>query len=469
MGQPGGRGGLLAEGGVPTPETASEPGGSGLHSGGGRPPEAEIAPPRRPSGDPGAGPRECASLKGERDSDEGDSMRPPASVLISARGAGESLGQVLRALLPQVQAQAAELLVVGEGGAEPLLGRSEEFPRCVQFVPAAPVAGRGAALNRALDRARGELLIELDSDVLPGPNWLAEHLQFHERHPAPTATHLGELSWPTEPARQTAWLPALLGPRGKPRLLGCRGQLPWTLWSIDNWSAKRELFEAPAERFIEGGEHGAFDELDLVLRWVERGATCELSGKAAGQCLRTSNGLDLLHQPRRSAEHLRHLQARYPERPELSSWMSVGYASAAALEAGERFLEELLELANELFAGGERLDDHPALKEQMGSDFARALFQVGLARGLWDAGLDEPCELRESSDADHALDLAAIAAPIYLTGALFGQEQRVAAGIEGALGRLAQTWSSSSGFLQELTGRVDFEFQSVLELVHVAA
>ncbi len=56
-------------------------------------------------------------------------------------------------------------------------------------------AGPGAARNRALDAAKGDIVIFVGDDIVPEPDFLARHLAWHRAHPAPEDAMVGRTVW----------------------------------------------------------------------------------------------------------------------------------------------------------------------------------------------------------------------------------------------------------------------------------
>jgi glycosyltransferase involved in cell wall biosynthesis len=107
-----------------------------------------------------------------------------ASVVIPAYNNGPLLSKGLPALAQQtVPADAFEVLVVDDGSTD---GTEERFvslslPESFRYIRQSN-QGAAAARNRGASDARGHVLIFLDSDVVPDPTLLEEHLASHRVH-----------------------------------------------------------------------------------------------------------------------------------------------------------------------------------------------------------------------------------------------------------------------------------------------
>jgi glycosyltransferase involved in cell wall biosynthesis len=96
------------------------------------------------------------------------------SVVIPARNVGPFLDRVLEGVLAQDPGQVElELLVADDGSTDDTAARAAAAG--ARVVPCACPGAEGnpaAARNRAAERARGDVLVFLDSDCVPGPGWL---------------------------------------------------------------------------------------------------------------------------------------------------------------------------------------------------------------------------------------------------------------------------------------------------------
>ena len=102
------------------------------------------------------------------------STTPIISVIVATRNRRESLRQFLEALRVLSDPPAWELIVANNGSTD---GTQSLFARLAADLPAVIVneetPGKSRALNRALNCARGDILLFTDDDVVPGADWLA--------------------------------------------------------------------------------------------------------------------------------------------------------------------------------------------------------------------------------------------------------------------------------------------------------
>lgn len=113
----------------------------------------------------------------------GDATRPDFSVLIPTRQRRRLLASALRGLERQTMEGASfEVIVAVDGstdGTRQMLA-SWTAPYRLRYLELAGV-GRGAAVNAALARASGDIVLILDDDMEPAPGLLAAHRQALER------------------------------------------------------------------------------------------------------------------------------------------------------------------------------------------------------------------------------------------------------------------------------------------------
>jgi glycosyltransferase involved in cell wall biosynthesis len=134
--------------------------------------------------------------------------RPAISVLIATRNRANSLNHVLSGLMAlQPQQLRFEVLVVDNGSQDEtplILGRP--WDRFTLIPLYEEVMGKSRALNRALEKASGELLVFTDDDVTVSADWLmslyASALRF------PTADVFCGPIVPNFPPHTPQWLPA---------------------------------------------------------------------------------------------------------------------------------------------------------------------------------------------------------------------------------------------------------------------
>jgi len=111
-------------------------------------------------------------------------MNPPkASILIPVYNRCEDLLQLLQDLLSQDHDN-FEVIVIDDGSNPTVQDflQGKQFPYPLEIIRQPKNRGIGAARNRALAAAHGQLLIWIDSDVrILDPNWLTGHIKTHDQ------------------------------------------------------------------------------------------------------------------------------------------------------------------------------------------------------------------------------------------------------------------------------------------------
>lgn len=138
------------------------------------------------------------------------------------------------------------------------------------------VKGRAHALNAGLDEARGDVVVFLADDFIPGPDYVELHQRFHEEHPERQAVGVGRAMIPKEMQRGpfVAWLESTGRFFGAP-LDEETGEVPEDFFYVGNASVKRELIDA-AGRFDEDFPYHAWDDYEYGLRLREQGMRSRL-------------------------------------------------------------------------------------------------------------------------------------------------------------------------------------------------
>lgn len=177
---------------------------------------------------------------------------PVASVIVpSHRGAGRLPG-LLDALVAQEPGTPAfEVVVVIDGdvdGSAALLDADERFALRTVVFP--ENRGRVAALNAGHDAARGDILIRCDDDLLPAPDFVAQHVRAHEAGPG-GAIGLYRNELPDTPYARAYGREA--DRRFRVQATATAAGMTWRYWA-GNCSVSREVWEriggyAPAYRY----------------------------------------------------------------------------------------------------------------------------------------------------------------------------------------------------------------------------
>lgn len=110
-----------------------------------------------------------------------------ATIQLCTYNRAELLARVLEACFDQsADGDSYEVVLVDDGSTDATAGTIETArsrATCAFTVVAQPNGGLARARNAGIARARGERIIFIDDDVLPLPNFVAEHLGAAARHP----------------------------------------------------------------------------------------------------------------------------------------------------------------------------------------------------------------------------------------------------------------------------------------------
>lgn len=125
------------------------------------------------------------------------------SVVIPTFNRRHLLERTVPALAAQsVDGCAYEVIYVVNGstdGSEPLLRQAEsEWPNKIRCIYIDPTGTPSAPRNRGIRESRGAVIIILDDDVLPDPDLVRRHVEFHRDHPELHHAALGSLTVPDE-------------------------------------------------------------------------------------------------------------------------------------------------------------------------------------------------------------------------------------------------------------------------------
>jgi len=126
-------------------------------------------------------------------------MNPELTVVIPTHERPDQLRRTLDRFDTQRDAPAFEVIVVANAGDDEALVAEAIGRRAVQprlLVASAP--GVSAARNLGIQEAGSEVVLFLGDDILPGPDLLREHLDWHRKHPEEEIGVLGHVRWARE-------------------------------------------------------------------------------------------------------------------------------------------------------------------------------------------------------------------------------------------------------------------------------
>lgn len=114
--------------------------------------------------------------------------------------------ELLRITLPKLARQRTELeyevIFVDNGSTDEtqavIAAAMELYPGRFRYFYTPPSGGPSRPRNIGVRNARGEIVIILDDDVVPEPDFVQHHWNFHQRRPEPECAALGEVYVPNE-------------------------------------------------------------------------------------------------------------------------------------------------------------------------------------------------------------------------------------------------------------------------------
>lgn len=382
--------------------------------------------------------------------------RLSASVVIPAFNRADLLQPVLEAFAGHQAKQSFEVVVVDDGSEVPvkLNGLGGNFRLFRQ-----ENRGRAAAVNAGIDRARGEVVIVCDSDIVPTKGFVDEHLAYHREHTAEGATHLGNLEWGMA---QPGILSEILGARANPGLEGYTGPINWTQWFTDNWSFKRAFIDRHALRYDTAFKKWGWEELELAYRLERLGATNYASGRATGLHLKPVTLEGLLRSFSTSVPNLLYLAGKIGTDPVVSGWLELRIKSPALLATCEQILR--LALAN-LEIAWPRVQMPPVLRSKARDGAMNAIFALGVERGFADlppqayAAVKMP-ELNESELVLRYADFVAI---VFVAQKLAGDDTRE---LGAAVARLLAPFQGGE-LVRAFEARIRYQIAAFAKMVGV--
>jgi glycosyltransferase involved in cell wall biosynthesis len=193
------------------------------------------------------------------------------SVVLASHNGTQTLPLTLEALLAvRLPEAGVEILAVDNASSDGTTALLESYrDRLPLTVLSEPRKGKSFALNHALRQVAGDLVVFMDDDILPGPQWLTAFAEAAVQHPR-VGLFAGQVRhhWQKEPP---GWLDRLAGegrsyagtPLGQPE-----GPVPATFFKGANFMVRRAVAasvrfrEDPGVNFMgqaaAGGEDSSF-------------------------------------------------------------------------------------------------------------------------------------------------------------------------------------------------------------------
>lgn len=197
------------------------------------------------------------------------------SVIIPTRNRASILQKTLAAYAQQTaRDEILEILIVNDGSTDET---SKVIPELAK-ASAVPIVyleqenqGQATARNHGIRKAKGELILLGDDDVIPAPNMIAEHLSWQARYPDPSIAIVGSIFCSPEvhPTPLMEWW-GLNGLRFDPPHMKSGHDVSWAAGLFLNISAKVQFLRTNGvfdERFRAYG----YEDVELGYRLVKKG------------------------------------------------------------------------------------------------------------------------------------------------------------------------------------------------------
>jgi glycosyltransferase involved in cell wall biosynthesis len=207
------------------------------------------------------------------------------SVVIPTYNRGEILAKALEGYLLQSSPHLIrELLVVDDGSTDATesmvreLAARSKFPIC--YLRQAN-KGPAAARNMGIRQVRSGLVLFTDSDIIPGHNFVEQHLQWHSRNTANSSALLGYVTWAPElkPTTFMRWY-------GERKLfsfhhLHDNREVDFRFFYTCNVSLKTEFLRTCGQ-FDEDFKTAAFEDIEFGYRMHKQGLKLFFDAAAIG-------------------------------------------------------------------------------------------------------------------------------------------------------------------------------------------
>ncbi|MCK5471786.1 glycosyltransferase family 2 protein [Candidatus Gracilibacteria bacterium] len=178
-----------------------------------------------------------------------------------------------------------EVVVIDDGSTDETLRLLREFEKKVEF----PLrfltqknSGQGVARNQGIKISAGEILLFLGDDMLPLPNLLEKHAEFHDSHPADNFACFGLVRWHPEIriSKFMKWLERS-GVQFKFQDLKENSETDFWRFYTANISLKKSFLGK--ERFNENFSGWGFEDAEIGLRLQKKGMKLLFSPEAIAQ------------------------------------------------------------------------------------------------------------------------------------------------------------------------------------------
>lgn len=284
-------------------------------------------------------------------------------------------------------------------------------------------------MNAGIDVACGHIVIVCDSDIVPSPMFIDEHLEFHRSNPYLGASHTGGLVWGVD----AGVFGDLVGSRANPRMIGYAGPLKWDMWYTDNWSCKRDFLNRNSLRFDTAFRAWGFEDLEFAHRLSVCGATNTASLLGTGRHMKAVTLDGMIKNFARSVPNLVYLASRIAARPEIREWCSLRFRDPRLIAVAYEIVRISVSHIESQWVDSVLSE---VARQKVRIDVSNAVFMLGIQSGFVNFKIDASFP-SAAADADLMLnycELVASAAAVSEAGEKYFLTRSLSKAISATLG-----------------------------------
>lgn len=203
----------------------------------------------------------------------------PISIVIPTYNRLHTLKKVLKGLEKQT-VKNFEVIIADDGSTEDTEAGISSFHSSlsIRYFRNSKNGGRASACNLGLKAVNTPLVVFLDNDLVPKPNWLKAHLDFHEKHPEEHYATYGKISW--GPLLKKSPLLVYLETEGRYKNCSSRGHGE-VMWDIPTGNTSfKASFLLRNKGFNPGFTEYGQEDLEFGKRLFKDGLVCLFNTKA---------------------------------------------------------------------------------------------------------------------------------------------------------------------------------------------
>jgi len=122
------------------------------------------------------------------------------SVIIPVYNQGKIISKTLNSLIKQnIPKNKYEIIIIDDGSTDGTLEVLKSFKKKIKnktfVLKTINKHGKGAARNLGIRKARNEIIVLLDGDIIASKNLLVEHLNWHQKFPKENFAMIGYITW----------------------------------------------------------------------------------------------------------------------------------------------------------------------------------------------------------------------------------------------------------------------------------